>query len=235
MGFYFDRVYNPVYDFIVGQNAPYRDLQQTCVDRLELADGDMLVCAGVGTGNEILHILRKNPRVRITAIDSSNTALKKAQKKARKMGVHIETRLMDIQKLDFADATFDKALCIHVMDFVQDTGKATRELLRVLKKNGKFAITFPSAKEDLHFGAVVIGETIRRQARNRKYYKIPLILVSSCVAAIVYLPFIFRKERRQYAGDEIGSMFTVATKSTNGQFRIEEFPAYCDYVIHGSK
>lgn len=232
MRFYFDRVYNPVYDFLVAQIAPYHRLQQICIEKLELADGDKLLCAGVGTGNEVLRILETNLAIRIVGIDSSDTALRKAQKKAQKQGKQIETRLMDVQKLEFADASFDKVLCVHVTDFVKDSAAASAEIMRVLKEGGKFAITFPSAKESLSFGVSVIGDTIRQHIKTRKYYKIFLVLVSSFLGAFVYLPFLFRSERRYYSKPELEKLFASLT---DGRFQIEEYPVYSDFIVHSAK
>ncbi|MDP2920584.1 MAG: class I SAM-dependent methyltransferase [Dehalococcoidia bacterium] len=232
MGFYFNRIYNPVYDFIVSQIAPYHRLQETCIQKLELSDGDRLLCAGVGTGNEILHVIESNPNVRITGIDYSSTAIKKAQKKARKRGVEIETRLMDVHNLDFADGSFDKALCVHVTDFVKDSGRASSELVRVLRKNGRFAVTFPSGKEDVSFGVSVIGDAIHHQVKNKRFHQVPVILASALVGTIVYLPFLFRRARRQYTRQELEKMFSSVTP---GKFQIEEFPVYNDYIVHGTK
>jgi ubiquinone/menaquinone biosynthesis C-methylase UbiE len=232
MGFYFNRIYNPLYDFIVGQVTPYHRLQETCIEKLELADGDKLLCAGIGTGNEILHILEKNPDVHITGIDLSGTALNRVRRKAAKKGASVETRLMDVQKLEFPDNTFDKVLCIHVTDFVKDSAKASAELLRVMKKNGKFAITFPSSKEDFSFGKAVIGDTLRHHFKTKRYYRIPLSLLSALVGGLVYFPFLFRKERRQYSREELEKLFSTLTE---GGFTVEEFPVYIDFILTGSK
>ena len=207
MKFYFDHVYNPVYDFIVTQIAPYQRLQQSCIEKLELKEGDKILCAGVGTGNEILRILQMKPNIQIVGIDTSSTALRKAQRKAQKQGKQIETRLMDVQKLEFADGSFDKALCVHVTDFVPDTAKASSEIYRVLKRGGNFTMTFPSAKEDLSFGINVIGDAIRYHIKAKKFHRIPLILVSTLLGALVYFPFLFRSERRFYSKSELEKLF----------------------------
>ena len=78
MGFYFNRIYNPVYDFIVGQIAPYHRLQEACISKLELNDGHRLLCAGVGTGHKVSRVLDHTHQIRVTGIDSLNTALRKA-------------------------------------------------------------------------------------------------------------------------------------------------------------
>ena len=232
MGFYFNRIYNPVYDFIVAQNTPYHRLQQACIERLELADGDRLLCAGVGTGNEILRILETHPNVRITGVDLSATALKKAQRKASQKGKSIETRLMDVQKLDFPPGSFDKTLCVHVTDFVPDSARASAEMLRVLRQGGRFAITFPSGKEDIAFGMSVIGEAVREHWRNRRFHKILLVFLAAGLGTFVYLPFIFRKARREYARKDVDTIFSPLT---GGSHSVDEFPVYNDYIVSGGK
>jgi len=55
---YFDVVYNRVYDFTTGRLNRYRRLQRMCVGKLGLKNHDKVLCVGLGTGNEVLHILR---------------------------------------------------------------------------------------------------------------------------------------------------------------------------------
>jgi ubiquinone/menaquinone biosynthesis C-methylase UbiE len=232
MGFYFNRIYNPVYDFIVGQNAPYHRLQETCIEKLELVDSDRLLCAGVGTGNEILRILKMKPNVQIIGIDTSSTALHKAERKALKQGKKIETRLMDVQNIKLEDASFDKILCVHVIDFVPDYTKAVSEIMRVLKPGGKFAITFPSGREDFSFGVSVVGNAIREHIKAKKFGKVFLTMVSTLVATFVYFPFLFRKTRRYYKRNEIEELFLGISK---GSLKLEDFPIYSDFIVYGGK
>ena len=232
MGFYFNRIYNPVYDFIVAQNTPYNRLQQACIEKLELADGDRLLCAGVGTGNEILRILETHPNVRITGVDLSATALNKAQRKARRIGKNIETRLMDVQELDFPPGSFDKALCVHVTDFVPDSGRAAAEMLRVLRQGGRFAITFPSGKEDIAFGMKVIGNSVREHWRRRRFHKILLVFLAAGLGTFVYLPFIFRKARREDARKDVDAIFSPLTGDSHS---VDEFTVDNDYIVSGSR
>lgn len=45
-------------------------------------------------------------------------------------------RHMDIQQMDFPDASFDVVVCVHVLDYVRDDRKAIREIRRVLASGG---------------------------------------------------------------------------------------------------
>ncbi|GAI99358.1 unnamed protein product, partial [marine sediment metagenome] len=74
---YFNFAYNPVYDFTIARLNRYRKLQERCVNKLEPEDNDRMLCVGLGTGNEISHILEMNKNVCIIGIDYSHTALQK--------------------------------------------------------------------------------------------------------------------------------------------------------------
>lgn len=127
---YFDLAYNRVYDFTTARLSSYQTLLSTCIDKLHLHNDDKVLCVGLGTGNEVLHILERNRDVNIVGVDYSYTALRKAEKKALSLGREIEVCMMDARHLEFATASFDKAVCIHVMDFVEESEAVTYEILR---------------------------------------------------------------------------------------------------------
>ncbi len=52
-------------------------------------------------------------------------------------------QVMDIERLDFDDATFDAAVCGHGLQFVPDLGRALREARRVLRSPGRLAASIP--------------------------------------------------------------------------------------------
>ena len=101
---YFNFAYNPVYDFVVGRLNLYRKLQEECVNKLELEDNDKVLCVGLGTGNEVFHILKMNGNVSIVGVDYSQTALRKAHRKALAWGKEIEVLPMDARHLEFTDS-----------------------------------------------------------------------------------------------------------------------------------
>jgi ubiquinone/menaquinone biosynthesis C-methylase UbiE len=53
--------------------------------------------------------------------------------------------VMDIERLTFADATFDAVVCGHGLQFAPDLGRALREARRVLKAGGGLAASVPVA------------------------------------------------------------------------------------------
>jgi ubiquinone/menaquinone biosynthesis C-methylase UbiE len=230
---YFNYVYNPVYDFTTGRLNRYRQLQERCVDKLELRDKERVLCIGVGTGNEILHILHRNKNVSIVGVDYSCTALQKANRKALALGKKIELLIMDVRHLDFAAGSFDKVLCIHVMDFVQENGEVTGEILRVLKPGGQFVITYPSDKEGPRLGISLLSDSIRHGINSGKYYMRALLeCLVQMLVGIVYLPLLCRPKQKSYSRSEVEAMLTY---STDGDFQIEEDTVYQDFIVYGKK
>jgi len=188
---------------------------------------------GVGTGNEILHILHRNRNVSIVGVDYSRTALQKAYKKALALGKEIEGLVMDARCLEFATGSFDKALCIHVMDFVQDNEKVTDEILRVLKDGGRFVMTYPSAKEGPRLGVNLMRDAIGHGISSRKHRILALLeLVARMLVSVIYLPLLFRPKRRSYSRSELEA---VISKSNTIDFQIEEDKVYQDFIVYGEK
>jgi len=230
--YYFNLAYIPAYDLITAHFATYQKLQNTCVDKLELDDGDRILCAGVGTGNEVTNVLGIGKDISIVGVDNSYTALKKARQKAIACGKEIEVLPMDVQNLEFTTGSFDKVLCLHVMDWVEDESKATAEIMRVLKDGGKFVITYPADKENVIMGLNVLRDSIRNNGNGGKLATIYPLLLATLLGGIVYLPLLFRPMRRSNSRRELEE---ILSEVADGGLQIEEYPVYNDYIVYGRK
>ncbi len=230
---YFNFAYNPVYDFTTGRLNLYRKLQERCVGKLEFEDNDRVLCVGVGTGNEIFHVLEMNRNVSIVGVDYSYTALQKAYKKALAWGKEIEVLTMDARCLEFAPGSFDKVLCIHVMDFVEENEKVTDEILRVLKDGGQFVITYQSYKEGLRLGLDLLSDSVRQGVNSGKHrIRALLEFLAQMLVGIVYLPLFLRPNKMSYSRQELQ---TLLSRLTTGYFQIEEDVIYQDFIVYGKK
>ncbi|MFC1860184.1 class I SAM-dependent methyltransferase [Chloroflexota bacterium] len=230
---YFNYVYNPVYDFTTGRLNCYRKLQERCIGKLALKEKDRILCLGVGTGNEIFHILKMNRGVDITCVDYSLSALRKAQKKALAWGKDVEIFTMDARRLDFATGSFDEVVCIHVTDFIDGNEKVTGEILRVLKEGGQFVITYPQKKEGLSLGLNLLKDVFSWDPDNwicgvRAFLK----SISQIVLGFVYLPLFLRSKKEVFLANELKAMFANLQA---GVIEIEPFPIYQDYIVFGKK
>lgn len=229
---YFNLVYNPVYDASVGQLNLYRELQETCIERLELKDNDRVLCVGIGTGNEISRLVNMNGNIDIVGADYSRNALRKAQKKAVTLGKVIDVLLMDARLLAFRTGSFDKVICIHVTDFVEERNTVTEELIRVLKNGGRFVITYPLQKENAGMGLNIMKNAVRHKTgTGSRRFTAVLSAVTRMMMGVVYLPLLLRADRSVSRRE----VRTILGGLTTGDIRIEDFPMYNDFIACGIK
>jgi len=140
---------------------------------------------------------------------------------------------MDAHRLQFKTGIFDKVLCIHVMDFTEDNEKVTNEILRVLKNDGQFVITYPSDKEGASLGLNILKDIIHHNISSGRHRAIAFSKsLVQMLAGIVYLPLFLRSKKRSYSPHKLQTMMT---ELTTRDLQIEEYPSYKDHIISGRK
>jgi ubiquinone/menaquinone biosynthesis C-methylase UbiE len=87
-----------------------------------------------GTGNDFRHF---PAGLTITAIDISPAMIARARPKAMLYQGRFDLAVMDVQALEFGDATFDTAVTACTFCSVPDPVRGLRELLRCLKPGGR--------------------------------------------------------------------------------------------------
>jgi enediyne biosynthesis protein CalE5 len=106
-----------------------------------LAPGMRSLDIACGSGQPALTVARRvQPGGRVVAIDLSSSMVAVASKQAAAAGLsNVEFRQMDMEQLDFDDASFDAATCRWGLMFSPDPERAMREIHRVLRRGGRFA------------------------------------------------------------------------------------------------
>lgn len=122
----------PVYDRLLG-NSVFRDARRRAVDQLSLRSGDRVLLVGVGTGEDLPFL---PPSVVPVGIDLSDDMLAVARAKFPTA----DLRVMNAERLDFPDASFDKVLLSLVLSVVEHPDLALAEALRVLKPDGAIVV-----------------------------------------------------------------------------------------------
>ena len=76
----------------------------------------------------------------ITAVDVSPAMLEVARRRAGKLGLRVDFRVMDAEKLEFADASFDTVLSSLTLCTFPDPAAALKELRRVCRPEGEILL-----------------------------------------------------------------------------------------------
>ena len=96
---------------------------------------------GCGGGATIAEMLKLSPESRIDGIDYSEVSVRQSREMNREyLGTRCEIRQADVAKLPFEGDTFDLVTAMETVYFWPDAEGAFREILRVLKPSGLFAV-----------------------------------------------------------------------------------------------
>jgi SAM-dependent methyltransferase len=113
-----------------------RKVLDRVIDSLALPAGARVLDAGCGSGRNMVELARRGT---VTGIELSETSVELA----RERGVG-EVVLGSVGQMPFADASFDMAACLDVIEHLEDDVAALRELRRVVAPGGTLLVTVPA-------------------------------------------------------------------------------------------
>lgn len=127
------------FDLWVPHIAP---VGEALIERLDLHPGDRVLDLACGTGEPGLTLARRyGDEVNILGVDAAEGMVGVARAKAGKEALRgIAFKAMPAEALDLEDATFDRVICRFGVMLFKDPGKGLREVHRVLKPGGRFAV-----------------------------------------------------------------------------------------------
>jgi len=227
---YFDVVYNRLYDSTTAKLVRYVESQELLAERLDVAGQQRVLCVGLGTGNELTYLRARAPSLDITGIDFSPAALQHAGEKPA--GQETSLALMDARLLAFRDESFDRVLCYHVTDFLLDPTQAVTELLRVLRTEGRFVISFPAHSDDLALGAGLLSHGIGSRSTDANLGGALRRGMTALMTGLVYFPLLLRPRPATFTTSQVQSL--LRTLGTD-ECTIEHDPIYRDHLASGIK
>lgn len=163
------------FDIWLPQLAPVGD---ALLEVLDAQAGEHIIDLGSGTGEPALTLARNmSDQIRITGVDAADGMVKVAQKKVTVENLRgIEFQTMPAEKLEFADNTFDRALCRFGVMLFEDPLQGLKEMHRVLKPGGRIAIAVWSTPETMT--TLMWSYEVFKNLVDEEYYP-PLAKVTS--------------------------------------------------------
>jgi SAM-dependent methyltransferase len=124
--------------------APVHD---RLVDALDPRAGEDWLDLATGTGEVALRAARRGAVA--SGVDVSERLLEQARAKAETEGLAVDWQLADVQRLPYADASFDVVASCFGAVFAPEREAVARELARVCRRDGRLGLTSWLPDEEL--------------------------------------------------------------------------------------
>lgn len=131
IAWYQTRAFPAAYDFLMDMGK----LESRRASALAEVRGDTLE-VGIGTGLNLPHY--PDGLTHLTAVDSNPGMLRQLERKLPDSRIQVDFRQASVADLPFPDDQFDTVVSTHVLCSVVDRAAALREIIRVLKPDGRF-------------------------------------------------------------------------------------------------
>lgn len=122
------------YDVIVGGVGHAR---RRSLEVLAPRPGERVLLVGVGTGLDLPHLPR---HARYDAVDLTPAMLRRARRRAERLGFPLTALEASAASLPFADGRFDAAILHLILAVVPDPAAALREVERTLRPGGRAVV-----------------------------------------------------------------------------------------------
>jgi len=125
-------------------------------DLMDIQPNDDIIEIGFGNGANIKLLLQRAVKGSVTGVEISETAIEMASKKnARALSEgRVKLHKAAGNALPFEAGVYDKACTVATAYVIEDPGAVFKEMYRVLKPDGRAAVTFPVRENFVKFKPV---------------------------------------------------------------------------------
>ena len=133
-----------------GMNVGHSPVYEFGLSHVELPQAGRILDAGCGGGEMLRRMARRAPNAMLAGVDISPASVEATRRRnvrAIKAG-RMEVREGSVEALPWPDSTFDLVTACETVYFWENPAKAFREIVRVLKPGGVFAVFLETADPD---------------------------------------------------------------------------------------
>lgn len=127
-------LYAPGYDLA---GKIFDSSRKKAISKLGIKEGDKVLIVGAGTGLDLEFM---PSGCHITATDITPSMVEYTRKRNEKLNLNLTAMVMDGQKLQFPDNTFDKVILHLILAVIPEPHACIREAERVLKAGGNISV-----------------------------------------------------------------------------------------------
>ncbi len=124
----------PAYDVLT---RGFRKRRRRSIEAAGIEPGERILLVGAGTGLDLDFIPRG---AEITAVDTTPAMLLRLRRRARRLGLAVDARVMDGRAMAFPDGTFDVVILHLILSVIPEPLRCAKEVGRVLRKGGRAVI-----------------------------------------------------------------------------------------------
>jgi SAM-dependent methyltransferase len=135
-------------------------LYEAVLDRIELSPATRVLDAGCGSG--LFVVLAAARGLRAVGLDAAPGLIEYARRRAPTAEFHVA----DLERLPFADGTFEVVTAFNSVLYAEDVTAALTEFARVTTEGGRVVVTIGAGPEQRTCGEMIDGLTSARTAGN---------------------------------------------------------------------
>ena len=114
------------------------DIHERVVERLDPQPGTRWLDLACGTGAVAERAAARG--VQVTGVDLAPALIETARERAGELGLDIDYRVGDCERLELPDASFDTVVAMHLVSVVPEPERVVAEMARVCRPGGEVLI-----------------------------------------------------------------------------------------------